>query len=219
MSRGLGRIQQEALDYATALGKLGKPAFAWDAAWTIANPGEPDIYTNEPTPALRSSVRRAVRALEKRGLVECGIHRPDYRSCSPRRLVYWLPGHAAPRELLTPIPSERVREEVLRALRETLPGDDMLLQYGRAYGCGQPAETIRDMASRGWYPYVSLRRVATSALGRRWISGREGTAVTRAVQSLCTDGIIKAEKQWVGGSDEPWGMPPTRWRFEWVRMA
>ena len=84
MSSGLGALQRRVLK---ALEQEGKPAWLVDLAWRVYNDdkGEDDDW-DRATEAFESSVRRAVRGLKVRGLLNAEPggakwHRDEGRGC------------------------------------------------------------------------------------------------------------------------------------------
>ena len=117
MSRGLGSVQRAVLDL---LREAGGPC---DAAYLSAMVGQ-------KSHSLDVSVRRAVRTLRRRGLVDCALARG--------RLVAWLPEHEPPtaRRRVSGAQIEALALERLREWTDWCPVYTLTQDIGRQLGSG-----------------------------------------------------------------------------------
>ena len=117
MSRGLGSAQRAVLDL---LREAGGPC---DAAYLSAMIGQ-------KSHSLDVSVRRAVRTLRRRGIVDCALARG--------RLVAWLPEHEPPM-VHRPVSGDQIEALALEHLREWTdwcPVYTLTQDIGRQLGSG-----------------------------------------------------------------------------------
>ena len=199
MGRGLGKLQQAILDY---LQSEGKPCWVMDITF--------NVYTPETWPAagervevpysFYTSVRRAINALEGRGLVRCGLPaEKSYRGEERMQRMCWLAGQPGP--LCRPLLSgERTEQAVIDALRaalaETNPvkREDIFEEWWSSRM--QPPE--KGCVKYAWLVgAVEQRLQAQDMVDRRRIR----SAVTRAVDRLIAYDVLTGYKRpngWYG---------------------
>lgn len=117
MGRGLGEMQRTVLEL---LREAGEPCAASYLAGMMG----------QPSHALDVSVRRAVRTLRRRGIVDCALARG--------RLVAWLPEHEPPM-VHRRVSGDQIEALVLERLREWTgwyPVYTLTQDIGRQLGVG-----------------------------------------------------------------------------------
>lgn len=113
MSKGLGILQKDIL---AALAEKGSWFYSWEIACEIC-----EKRATEPTHTFDVSVRRAVNALAKRGLVRTGENRDKRyrrRGDGYDRLAVWLPNQTAPEDLIVPLDGKKVEAEIKNCLQQ-----------------------------------------------------------------------------------------------------
>ncbi len=139
-----------------------------------------------PPRAFDVSARRAIRALERRGLIHCAegtSKRLDERS----RLICWLPGHVAP-HTFSQATGKQVEDAIVHTLEyiRTLEGTEKLLLEMEIADCGGICEYRQNCQ----VPYRWLSRQVRRQLDM-YLDWRGHPAVQRVVSRLADKGIIK----------------------------
>lgn len=171
----LGRIQRAILE-----GVKEQSRAVQDLAWCYYNreaieyedreheQAPEEMWAGDPQRALEVSFRRAAHRLAEKGLVQ---------------LSYQNTMRAAPGWKPDPYPlclhCRLAQEEPWDSSRERLRGEDV-----RALVLGLLADAGEELG------YSELRAEACRLLGSRWSSGREATAVGRAVRRLVEEGKV-----------------------------
>lgn len=203
MGRGLGQLQQSILDYLQA---QGKPCWVYDIPlnlYTLDDPhveGEPVIVPY----AFYTSVRRAINALERRGLVFCGLPaEKHYRREERLQRICWLPGQFAPR-CKARLQSTDVERAIIDRILSALAITD---QRERDHIFKELFRDRMQPPHEGCVSYAWLVGKVIRDLGctSRWDDARFKTAITRAINSLIEQGILTGYKR------------PNGW-YGWIRL-
>jgi hypothetical protein len=178
MSRGLGSLQRQIL---TTLEQAGQPLWLADLLRQLWGP--------QPTRSQEESTRRALTALEQRGLAFRA--RAEWENYADQqaghRVKVWLPNQPPPR-----LQAQLTAAQVEQAIREVLRGGDH-----QARVLLRPAEQARARQfGPQWMPYSRFLEHLHRRIGRvlgetpaRW--GRAERAVQRAVQRLEQQGVLQ----------------------------
>jgi hypothetical protein len=209
MSRGLGQVQIAALEYLHVVGE-------WQYVHTLTNHVHERLSGTDmdckgfcvPV-AFNTSVRRALRQLEKRDLVNLGYHFDGayrYRTDAYSKLVCWLPGHTPPK-IKTTVPGKQIEKMILdHALRITEAEIEESF-----FICGKFAQSAR--WEPGAIPYALIvGRVMKDLQQSRYSEGWAYTAISRAVTRLLMRGEIKAA--YYRGNRWGWIKPPEHKRCD-----
>lgn len=178
MSRGLGPVQCGLLDFLRR-----NDGYAWVTEYVSSLAGA--------VPAPRSaeiSVRRAVRALERRGLVRTGYHAlaEPWESVRQRCLLLWLPEVRHPPEAVERrrwVDADSAALAALRAIR--LDEVEAWLQTARGVrGCGPPGARRWPFPPLAppWVPYQLAAARLAPAIGACTADARLTVGGSRAVR-------------------------------------
>lgn len=184
MSRGLGKLQRDIL---ATLNKNSRPLFAHELAWVLHNEEKDERDYSNPPEAFVSSIRRAIRGLKQKGLVDCTrgtmqLNRLD----DGRGLVCWLPGQDHKIYQIEAIPGEEAEAAILAALEKFNHLEEWEKQYySHSYEAGWIE--YKWVISRG-KEYLEARL----GVSRFAEADRLGMALNRAVKRLAQRGQIKA---------------------------
>ena len=170
MSKGIGKAQQTVLD---ELNRCNRALSVLDIAGA-------DEYGDWITPSNSKvvSLRRAVRSLEKRGLVKAGLARiVDFGRIESIELFCWLPDHTAPREVCKPkVSSAIVEAAVIKALERNQADE-----YENKYN-------MKD----GFYKYEAVTNQALKLLSAHYDDDRPArVAIKRAVTKLFKENRVQ----------------------------
>jgi len=163
MSRGLGALQRRIMAHMSD----GKRSWAGveDLAWAFAQE-DADSDMARPTASQCESVRRAVRTLVKRGLLESGLQKGDGWGDGPRGCpaVCWLPGASHP-DTVERVPLSRFVEMVRRHV---------------------------ESAQGAWVEHKWMGEQIHKELGEHWTNrSRYTPQIAKAVRVLELDGAIE----------------------------
>ena len=188
MSKGLGKTQQYILSFLTQDCKY-KTAYEL-AAWEGVPEGEPPIY---PTKSAVVSMRRAIRALAKLGLVHCGIA-PYRRDLGGLQLVCWLPCQEPPSTLLKfKITSAVAEAAVIKAL-EQVTKSEYRYHWQLDLNAGKMTKSRHTTTLDTFCDYGEVASDALRMLERIAGENAARTAIRRAVDRLARTGEIEAHK-------------------------
>lgn len=194
MSKGLGKLQAQILEM---LAEKKEPRTVSGLAYDIHQLDETVDYYAKPPRSLEVSVRRAVHSLEKRGLVLANEAHQSLLDEPCRQLICWLPDQPPkdfrPQILLSGKFVERVILQVLQGTAQITDKIELNM-LGRSWGDVTPFDPYKEPVRYEWLTNQVLKRLPSGRYGQ----GRERTAITRAVQKLAKQGLIKAYWKRVG---------------------
>lgn len=188
MSKGLGKTQKYIMDF---LAKEGTYKTAFElAAWKGVPEGEMPV---QPSPSAVVSMRRAIRALAERRLLNCGIA-PYRRDLGGPQLVCWLPDQPPPSALQ----KHKIRGAVAEAMVLKALEDVAKSEYAHRWLIDREAQQMHRTQDKTvpdvFYEYESVSNVALRTLERIAYENAARTAIRRAVDRLNERGEIEAYK-------------------------
>lgn len=186
MSRSLGEMQRAILDL---LGVFGGPMTTDNLASAMERGPDPEDWIRAlPTRSQLVATRRAIHALERRGLLHAGRGYFGDVQGGPVELFAWLPDHEPPSILVDPIDGKVVETHVLAVLADGFPWDDDVAVFIEHPAGHEARQSEMEMP----YGYFT-RKVHKLVAGSRWSGwrlGREATAISRAVRRLVRAGKV-----------------------------
>lgn len=182
MSKGLGRLQKAILDYLQA---RGKPEWFIEIAYSVTYKLKDEEIP--PTTAEYEAIRRAVRSLEKRGLVKCALGDPLYQWETRYRLICWLPEHKEP-ETRKELTGEFVEEIILQVVNNATIDSDGYFHNQYRFDLYEPENIPYKLVTKE----VGYRLRELKYFDGCYAENRVSTAINRAIYRLMDKGLIKA---------------------------
>ncbi len=200
MGRGLGKTQQAILDY---LRQQGKPCWVYEIPLDLY-PTPPEGETVEVPYSFYTSVRRAINALERRGLVHCGLPaKKQWRGEEHRQRMCWLSEHRAP-QCKARLQSADVDRAIINRIQAALALTDQQERdfIFKATWSRKMPSPCEGAVKYGWLVDKTARDLGCST---NYDYQRFKTAINRAVNRLIDRGILTGYKR------------PNGW-YGWIRL-